>query len=222
MLGAWPAAKKTAHREQFDTARKEEIHQILHKRGTLLRIKRKDMPKGETPIRIMMNFTHKLGADGTEESAKFKARWRADGSQMSSDQAGETSSASTPKMSRMKITAAQAAMNKSTLRQADLPSACLHAEINPKCKPVHFLPPPGQYELKHDEDGDESVFLLLRNWYGTIDGALLHEEHTVKWMSSMGVTQNAQDPCPFHRRTLNAVIYSDDLPCHATSRADSV
>ena len=110
MLGAWPAAKKTAHREQFDTARKEEIHQILHKRGTLLRIKRKDMPKGETPIRIMMNFTHKLGADGTEESAKFKARWCADGSQMSSEQAGDTS-ASTPKMSTMKITAAQAAMN---------------------------------------------------------------------------------------------------------------
>ena len=68
-------------------------------------------------------------------------------------------------MSTMKITAAQAAMNKSTLRQADLPSACLHAGINPKSKPVYFLPPPGQYELKLDEDGDESAFLLLRNWY---------------------------------------------------------
>ena len=101
-LGAWPAAKKTAHREQFDTARKEEIHKILHKHGTLLRIKRKDMPEGETLIRTMMNFTHKLGADGTEESAKFKARWCADGSQISSDQAGETS-ASTPKMSTMKF-----------------------------------------------------------------------------------------------------------------------
>ena len=108
-------------------------------------------------------------------------------------------------------------MNKSTLRQADLPSACLHAEINPKSKPVHFLPPPGQYELKHDEDGDESAFVLLRNWYGTIDGALLHEEHTVKWMSSTGFTQNVQDPCLFHRRTLTVVICSDDPLCHTTS-----
>jgi hypothetical protein len=186
-----PQAFKSKFGKLFRKSWKAEENQLINN-GTLTKVPKKSVPKGEKIFRSVTN--HQLKS--TPEGPLAKSRLCMDGSTQT--EAGVDygpSATATARWSTIRAVFSYAAANKQPMYQGDLPNAFMSAATNR----VRFMYMPHGSE-QYNEDGDQMVFRCDGNIYGSRDAGRSFTDCYENWIcGDLGFVQSEHDPALFIR-----------------------
>ena len=183
----WLQSLEKAMDKQTDSMKQNQVYEWV------------DLPSGAKAIPQRWVFVRKDLADG---SVKHKARTVAKG--FMQEHEGEPAFAPTLKFSTVRWISALASSAGWSVRQLDVVTAFLQAEI-PEKERVYVQPPQGYAR------SDGKVWRLKKALYGLRSSPRYWNFELHSWLVSQGYERSVADPCLYRQGGLFLVVYADDI-----------
>ena len=198
--------------QYMDAYRKERASQT--ERGVFTCLKESELPAGAQALPSKVVFKKKLLADGTLD--KYKARICVNGRRQQAGRDYDPGELFAPvaKFTSLRTLVALAAANGWELRQFDVSTAFLYADLD---EDIYVRPPKGFEE--YDEHGEALVWHLHKSLYGLKQAPKNWYLKLSGFLVAYGFVKSARDPCVFvfvDAVTGNLlcifVVHVDDVP----------
>ena len=192
----------------WKSARQAE-RQSLQQLQVLTSVPISQVPKGTTLLSSM--YIHKLKTKPDGSVDKYKARLVVKGFKQKHGVDYTDTFAPVAKFTTLRTILALAAQNGWELRQFDVATAFLYADLEEE---IYMTFPPGEEE--YTADGEPMVALLLKSLYGLKQAPRNWFKRFTKFLISYGFVQSIRDPCLF-------MYYDgDELKCVLNVYVDDV
>jgi len=191
--------------EKWKKAMQEEYDGLIKNETWILT----DLPKGRKPIDSKWTFKLKQNSDGSV--ARYKARLVAKGFTQKEGVDFNQTYAPVAKFTTIRTLLAFAAIRGYSVKQADISTAFLHAEVNEEL----YMKQPEGFEIHRE--GQEFVCKLLKSLYGLRQAGRNWNRKLDKWMKANNMKVSGADPCLYILKTndpnkfLAFVTWVDDL-----------
>jgi hypothetical protein len=162
------------------------------RRGVFTCIRASEVPAGRRVLPSKVVFKKKLLADGSLD--KYKARICVNGNLQRAGEDYDPGELFAPvaRFTSLRVLVSLAAANGWKLRQFDIETAFLYADLDEEV----YVRPPRRFE-EHDEDGEELVWKLHKSLYGLRQAPRNWYLTFTTWLLEYGFSRSLRDPCVF-------------------------